>query len=234
MTTGAANTDARTPARSESPAARRPLRIAGLASYRGTNLRHIDAACRAESVNAELALLISNNSDAAILGYARTNEIPWLHISSKTHPEPASVDDAIRQALTSRDIDLVFLSGYMKRLGPRTIDHYRGRILNVHPALLPAYGGQGMYGDRVYEAVLAANEAETGATVHLVDEEYDHGPTVMRRIVPVKPTDDVEKLKSRVRQAERDLCLDVISGLADGSLDLRTFTPTAPLMGAGT
>ena len=200
----------------------RPLRIAGLASHRGTNLRHIDAACRTEGVRAELALLISNNSSAAILDYAREQSIPGIHLSSQTHPDPGALDRAIRDALVAHEIDLVFLSGYMKRLGAMTINRFRGRVLNIHPALLPAYGGQGMYGDRVYEAVLAAGEHQTGATIHLVDEEYDHGRTVMQRHVPVTPGDDVESLKKRVLEAERELCATVISRLADGSLDLRS------------
>lgn len=200
----------------------RPLRIAGLASHRGTNLRHIDATCRTEGVRAELALLISNNSTAPILDYAREHSIPDMHLSGQTHPGPGALDRAIRDALVAHEIDLVFLSGYMKRLGPLTIDRFRGRVLNIHPALLPAYGGQGMYGDRVYEAVLAAGEHRTGATIHLVDEEYDHGRTVMQHQVPVKPGDDVESLKNRVLQAERELCTTAISRLADGSLDLRS------------
>jgi phosphoribosylglycinamide formyltransferase 1 len=200
----------------------RPLRIAGLASHRGTNLRHIDDACRTEGVRAELALMISNNSTAPILDYARDHAIPGLHLSSQTHPDPGALDRAIRDALVAHETDLVFLSGYMKRLGPMTIDRFRGCVLNIHPALLPAYGGQGMYGDRVYEAVLAAGEHQTGATVHLVDEEYDHGRTVMQRHVPVKPGDDVESLKKRVLEAERELCTTAISRLADGSLDLRS------------
>lgn len=200
----------------------RPLRIAGLASHRGTNLRHIDAACRTEGVRAELALLISNNSTAPILDYAREQSIPGLHLSGQSHPDPGALDRAIRDALVAHEIDLVFLSGYMKRLGPMTIDRFRGRVLNIHPALLPAYGGQGMYGDRVYEAVLAAGEHQTGATIHLVDEEYDHGRTVMQRRVPVKPGDDVPSLKNRVLEAERELCTTAISRLADGSLDLRS------------
>jgi len=198
----------------------RPLRIAGLASHRGTNLRHIDAACKTEGVKADLALLISNNSGSSILAYAWKNSIPSVHLSTKTHPDSADLDIAICKVLLSYDIDLVFLSGYMKRVGPVTVERFKGRILNIHPSLLPAYGGQGMYGDSVYEAVLLNRECETGATVHLADEEYDHGPTVRQLVVPVKETDDVEKLKNRVRQAERQLCLSTIREFADGSLML--------------
>jgi phosphoribosylglycinamide formyltransferase-1 len=223
----------RSGAEGSSPVPKRPLRIAGVASHRGTNLRHIDDACRRSGVNAELALLISNNSGSSILAYAEKESIPWKHLSSRTHPDPAALDQAFCDALVDHAVDLVFLSGYMKRLGPKTVDRFRNRILNVHPALLPAYGGQGMYGDRVYEAVLENGDTETGATVHLVDEEYDHGRPVKRRIVPVKPTDDVEKLRNRVRQAERELCLATVAELADGRLDLTTLTAGGPLVGAG-
>lgn len=228
--------DSGLPGHPASPAHRgdRPLRIAGLASHRGTNLRHIDAACKRDGVNAELALLVSNNSAAPILRYARTKSIPWMHLSGVTHPGAGALDRAICEALVEHEINLVFLSGYMKRLGPITVDRFRGHILNVHPALLPAYGGQGMYGDRVYEAVLAAGEVETGATIHLVDEEYDHGRPVRKRSVPVKPRDNIENLKNRVLQAERDLCIATISELASGALDLTTLAPTGPLVGAGT
>lgn len=211
-----------------------PYRVAGLASHGGTNLRHIDAACRADGVTAELALLISNNSGSEILGYARTNQIPSLHLSTRTHPDPGALDEAICDALVTRDIDVVFLSGYMKRLGPKTIGRFRHHILNIHPSLLPRHGGQGMYGDRVYEAVLAAGDTQTGATVHLVDEEYDHGKVVMQSIVQVESEDDVDSLRNKVRDAERLLCLRVISELASGRLDLDLLAASATLVGAGT
>lgn len=194
------------------------IRIAGFASHRGTNLRHIDAACRAGHAKATLALLVSNNSGAEILDYAREQTIPWAHLSSGTHAEPHALDHAIVDVLTANEIDLVFLSGYMKRLGPRTVAGFRGRILNVHPSLLPLHGGQGMYGNRVYEEVLASRETRTGATVHIVDEQYDHGPTVLQREVPVEPDDDVGRLSARVRECERALCVEVVERLGTGTL----------------
>ena len=121
----------------------------------------------------------------------------------------------------------------MKRLGPKTVNRFRDHILNIHPSLLPRHGGQGMYGDRVYEAVLAAHEDQTGATVHLVDEEYDHGRVVMQSVVPVKSEDGVERLRNRVREAERHLCLRVIAELASGRLDLDSLTSPGTLVGTG-
>ncbi len=165
-------------------------------------------------------VLVSNNGDASILGYAREHDIDWHHLSARTHPDPDDLDRAFADTLRDHGVDLVFLSGYMKRLGPRTVGAFRNRILNIHPALLPAYGGEGMYGDRVYEAVLAAGEKETGPSVHLVDEEYDHGPVVLQHRVPVEPDDTLATLRDRVRAAEPRLSLEVVSLVAGGQIDL--------------
>lgn len=210
---------------SEGPPVRHPapgglIRVAGLASHRGTNLRHIVRECNAGDIKAELTLLISNNSGAPILSYADANGIASRHLSAKTHPVPELLDEAILDSLRAFDIDYVVLSGYMKRLGPKIVAAFPNRILNIHPSLLPRHGGQGMYGDRVYEAVLAAGDSETGATLHLVDEEYDHGPVVLQRRVQVKATDTVENLRGRVREAERRLCIEAMTKLGEGALDL--------------
>lgn len=203
------------------------IRIAGVASHGGTNLRHIHRACNDGSVSARLALLVSNNSKSPILKYARSNQIAWRHMSGQTHPTTGALDRAMTELLLQHDIDYIFLSGYMKRLGPETVDRFRNRILNIHPSLLPRHGGQGMYGDRVYEAVLASGDEETGATLHLVDEEYDHGPVVLQNSVKVRPSDSLENLRSRVREAERRLCLQLVSELATGNIDLAAIAAAA-------
>jgi len=197
-----------------------PLRIAGIASHNGTNLRHIHQASQRGEVDAEVVVLVSNNGEASILDYARHHGIARHHLSGHTHPDPDLLDQAIVDVLGDHGVDLVFLSGYMRQLGRRTVTAYRNRILNIHPALLPAYGGEGMYGDRVYEAVLAAGETETGPTVHLVDEEYDHGPVVLQYRVAVEPDDTLESLRDRVRACEPRLSLDVVRLVAEGGIDL--------------
>ena len=128
---------------------------------------------------------------------------------------------AILDALTRHDVELVVLAGYMKKLGPRTLTRYRGRVLNIHPALLPRFGGQGMYGARVHEAVLASGERETGVTIHVVDEEYDHGPIVAQCRVPVLAADTPETLAARV--LERVETLErIVSGASNlGRLSAR-------------
>jgi phosphoribosylglycinamide formyltransferase-1 len=114
----------------------------------------------------------------------------------------------------------VALAGYMKRLGPRVLDRWRGRIVNVHPSLLPAFGGQGMYGARVHEAVLAAGASVTGVTIHLVTEEYDQGPALAQREVPVFPGDTAEALAARVLPEEHALYVETLGRIARGEIAL--------------
>ena len=142
----------------------RTLRIGLLASHGGSNLGAIVAACREGRIDAAPVVVIGNNSDAFALERARRANIPVYHLSSRTHPDPDALDAAIADALARYEVDLVALAGYMKRLGPRVLDRWRGRIINVHPSLLPQFGGQGMYGPRVHAAVLAAGAAVTGVT----------------------------------------------------------------------
>ncbi len=119
-------------------------------------------------------------------------------------------------------MQVVFLGGYMKRLGPRTLAAFQGRILNTHPALLPKFGGQGMFGDRVFEAVLAAGELESGASVHLVEAEYDTGAVLRQGRVSVFPGDCVKSLKARVQACERELVVEILAAVASGEVALAT------------
>ena len=128
-------------------------------------------ACKSGRLAARPCVVISNNGDAEALRRAEREGIPHYHLSASTHPAPEELDAAIMQTLRRHRVDLVILAGYMRKLGPKTLAAYRGRVLNIHPALLPKHGGRGMYGMRVLEAVLAAGEKETGVTIHLVDEE---------------------------------------------------------------
>jgi phosphoribosylglycinamide formyltransferase-1 len=130
------------------------------------------------------------------------------------------VDEAILAELRRHAVDLVLLLGYMKLLGPKTTAAYRGRILNTHPALLPKHGGKGMYGARVHEAVLAAGDTETGVTVHLVDEEYDHGEIVAQCRVRVEPDDTVESLSARVLEREHEFLVETLQAMASGRIAL--------------
>ncbi len=190
-------------------------RLAVLASHTGTILQAVLDACASGELNARVVLVISNNSHSGAINRALSAGVPTLHLSSATHADPDRLDAAMVQALNEADVNWVLLAGYMKKLGPRMLDGYRNRIVNTHPALLPKFGGAGFFGRKVHEAVLAAGEVETGATVHLVDEHYDSGPILAQVRVPVRPGDDAETLEERVKTAERKLVVATLAELSE-------------------
>jgi phosphoribosylglycinamide formyltransferase 1 len=167
-------------------------------------------ACQEGALDAAVTVVISNNSRSVALERARRAGIPCYHLSGHTHPDLTALDIAITDSLDAHGVQVVVLAGYMKLLGPRTLDWYSGRILNVHPALLPGLGGTGMYGDRVHAAVLAAGHRTTGVTIHLADAEYDHGSVLACREIPVEPDDTVESLRQRVQRHEGELLVEVL------------------------
>lgn len=187
-----------------------PLRVAVLASHRGSVMQPLLDAVAARRVPAEVRLVISNNSGSEALRRARRAGVATLHLSRHTHPDPIVLDRAMCDALERCGIDVVLCLGYLRKVGPITLARFRDRVFNVHPAPLPKYGGVGMYGMAVHEAVISAGETESGATVHVVTEGYDQGPIVAQRAVPVLHGDDATALAERVRAAEADLVIEVI------------------------
>ena len=196
------------------------LRIGVLASHEGTTLQSIIDACAQGRINGRVVAAISNNSESGALRRAAAAGIEIFHLSSVTHSSGDSLDAAICVALERARADVIFLAGYMKRLGPRTLAAFPGRILNTHPALLPKFGGQGMFGDPVFEAVLASGESESGASVHLVGAEYDTGPVVRQERVAILPGDTVASLKARVQACERETVVQTLASIASGELIL--------------
>lgn len=196
------------------------MRLAFFASHRGTNMQAVLDACKAGTLAAQPCVVISNNSDAEALIRAKQEGIPHYHLSVKTHPEPGQLDSEILATLKRHAVDLVVLAGYMRKLGPETLSAFQGRIINIHPALLPKYGGPGMYGAHVHEAVLAAGEQETGITIHLVDEEYDHGVILAQRRVSVLPGDTVATLAARVLAQEHLFLVETLNQIISGELRL--------------
>jgi phosphoribosylglycinamide formyltransferase-1 len=191
------------------------LQLAVLGSGRGSNFQAILRAIDGGRLpSTRVCLVISNNSDAGILALARSAGIPAQHLSQKQFPDEEAFAGAMLGVLRDHGADLIALAGYMKRVPPQVVRAYRGRILNIHPALLPKYGGQGMYGHHVHEAVIAARERVSGATVHVVDEEYDRGPVVLQRTVDVSPDDTPETLAARVLQVEHELYPEAIRQFA--------------------
>jgi phosphoribosylglycinamide formyltransferase 1 len=193
-----------------------------LASHHGSTLQAIIDACRTGSLTATLAVVITNNSQSGAAQRAQRYAIPWYHLSGQTHSTFETLDRTIGDTLKQHKVTLVLLAGYMKKLGLYTLEHFRGRVLNTHPALLPKFGGHGMYGARVHEAVLAAGEAVTGVSVHVVDAEYDKGPVVAQCEVPVLAGDTVDTLASRVQERERKFVVEVLQAIVEGRICLPT------------
>ena len=196
------------------------MNIGFLASHNGSNMQAIIDACKEGRLQAKPACVISNNPDSGTLARARQEFIPHYHLSSKTHPSEALLDQAILSTLIRHEIDVVVLAGYMKKIGPLTLQHFAGAILNIHPALLPKFGGKGMYGMHVHEAVIAAGEKESGPSVHLVNEEYDAGPVIEQIRVPVLPEDTPEQLAARVLKKEHELFSQVLQKIVQGAITI--------------
>jgi phosphoribosylglycinamide formyltransferase-1 len=187
------------------------LNIAVLGSGRGSNFKAIlDALTTGRIPGARIGLVLSNNSTAGILEIARSNAIPAEHVSQKQYPTEHDFAGALLASLRTRETGLIVLAGYLKRLPALVVAAYRHRIINVHPALLPEFGGEGMYGIHVHEAVLAAHRTVSGATVHIVDDEYDHGAIVLQEQVPVFPDDTPASLAERVLQVEHRILPEAI------------------------
>ena len=192
-----------------------PISLGIMASHGGTNLQAIMDACAQGALNAEVKLVISNNSGSRALSRARAGNIPALHLSSITHPGFEDLDLETKNMFLSRGVDYVVLAGYMKKVGPALLQAFSGKILNSHPSLLPKYGGRGMYGDKVHEAVIRNGESETGVTIHVVDGEYDSGRIILQDRVPVLQTDTIDDLRQRVQKVERALWINVLRGFCD-------------------
>jgi phosphoribosylglycinamide formyltransferase-1 len=187
-----------------------PVRVAVLASGGGSNVQaiidHFDAL--GERRAADVVLVASNNAGAGALAKARARGIPAAVIAN-----PAD-GPALVGLLESHRVDCIALAGYLKFVPAAVTERWHGRIVNVHPALLPKFGGAGMYGRRVHEAVIAAGETESGATVHQVDDAFDRGAIVAQERVPVEPGDTPESLAARVLAAEHRLYPRALHALA--------------------
>ena len=181
-------------------------------------MRAIIAAIESGELAARPLVAVSNNRKASALEFAAAHGVPTAVIP--TQADPAAADEKLRQVLENSGVELVILSGYLRRLGPETLQRYQSRILNIHPGLLPEFGGEGMYGRRVHEAVIAAGASQSGATIHVVDEVYDHGPVIERRTVAVRPDDTAESLEARVTAMEPGFFVDALKRIAEGQLDL--------------
>ncbi|MDQ7829764.1 MAG: phosphoribosylglycinamide formyltransferase [Armatimonadota bacterium] len=203
-----------------------PLRVGVLVSGQGTTLQALldDAASGAPYA---VVLVLSNVPDAPALDRARRAGVPTCTVDHRGRPRQAFEVD-VAQALEAAQVELVCLAGFLRILSPWFVERFRGRVVNIHPSLLPRFGGRGMYGLRVHQAVLAAGDRQSGCTVHLVDETPDGGPVLAQAVVPVLPQDTPERLAQRVAAVEHRLYPQVVRAIADGRLlGLRPPAPSA-------
>tara|TARA_B100001179_G_scaffold121198_1_gene86609 strand:+ start:1717 stop:2346 length:630 start_codon:yes stop_codon:yes gene_type:complete len=191
-----------------------------LASHGGSNLQAIMDACDNGSLKANVAVVVSNNSGSSAMRRARKSGIPAYHLSSSTHSDDGDLDVAIKNILKKYNVDLIILAGYMKKIGPSVLRTFHNRVINSHPALLPKYGGKGMYGDRVHKAVVKAKSTETGISIHLVDEHYDHGPIISQKIIAVDSAEGVEFVKKKVQKHEHRFWVTTLNKIQKGEIDL--------------
>lgn len=191
------------------------LNIVVFASGSGTNFQAIIDAVESGQINGQIRGLITNKTGIRAIERARNHGIDHVFLSPTQYPRQADYTEALLEQLRKWDTDLIALAGYMIKVPVEIIREYRGRIVNIHPSLLPKYGGKGFYGDRVHEAVINNDETESGCTVHLVTEQYDEGPILGQHKVPVKDSDDASSLADRILAEEHKLYPEVIAKLAN-------------------
>lgn len=191
------------------------MNIGVFASGRGSNFQAILNAIQRGILPARVTLLLSNKSDAGALEIARSNGIPTIHLSQKQFPDEESFAAKMLNVLRGHDVHLIALAGYLKKIPTVVVRAYHNKILNIHPALLPLFGGPGMYGHHVHEAVIASGMKVSGATVHLVDEEYDRGLIVLQRSVPVEEHDTAETLAAKVLTIEHEIYPQAIKAFVE-------------------
>ena len=174
--------------------------IAVFASGSGSNLQAIADACKSGKLNAKVCVVISNNKNAYALQRAKNENIPAYHLTDESE---------IYDTLRNHETDFIFLCGYLKKIGKSILNAYK--IYNIHPALLPKYGGKGMYGINVHKEVIKSGDSETGVTIHRADSEYDTGPIVAQCKVPVLPGDTAETLSARVLKREHTFIVETLA-----------------------
>lgn len=184
-----------------------------LVSGNGTTLDNLCAKIHHKTLSAAITCVIGNHVNIAAADVARKWKLPYWTFDPKIYPPREQWDNVFSDLVKSYHPGLIVLAGFDQLI--KIPDEYHERIINVHPSLLPRYGGKGMYGDRVHQAVLDAREQETGCTVHICDGKYDNGKILGQVLVPVEVDDTVESLRRRVQTAERKLLPEVIEEYLD-------------------
>lgn len=206
-----------------------------LVSGSGSNLQALIDACRRGTVPAEIAVVVSNVPTAYALDRARAAGIPAVVVDHRVCPSVDAFETALQETLARHGVELVCLAGFLRILSPRFVGAFSGRIMNIHPALLPAFGGKGMYGERVHRAVLASGARHSGCTVHFVTPVPDGGPIIAQAMVPVNPGDTPAMLAARVAREEHRLYPQVVRLFAERRLRLEgDRVEILPPMGSAT
>jgi phosphoribosylglycinamide formyltransferase-1 len=197
------------------------MNIGVFASGRGSNFQAIISAIERGILPARVTVLLSDKIDAGAFEIANASSIPTVHLNRKQFADEALYAAAMLEVLRSHSVELIALAGYLKKIPTIVVREFRDRILNIHPALLPSFGGQGMYGHHVHEAVLASGVKLSGATVHLVDEEYDRGPIVLQGTVAVDELDTPETLAAKVLKVEHEIYPVALKAFAENRATIR-------------
>ena len=192
------------------------MNIAIFASGGGSNFQAIADGCADGTIPARVVLCVASRADAGVIDRAKSMAIPHVVLEGSTEEWSGQVLTDLKAA----SVDLIALAGFMKMVPTVLIKQYPGRIVNIHPSLLPDFGGKGMYGMNVHQAVIASGKLVSGATVHVVDEDYDTGPIVAQKPVPVHPDDSPEDLAARILSVEHQLYTSVVKAFAEGRVEI--------------
>ena len=198
------------------------MNISVFASHNGSDLQAIIDACANNALNASVCAVVSNNGDSMALARAKRAGIDSYHASATKYGNEDALDDIILEILDSHEIDIIFLAGYLKKLRTKVLRKYHNKVFNIHPALLPKYGGKSMYGMNIHQAVISAKEAESGITVHRVNENYDEGEIVAQIKVPIFQTDTAESLAAKILEIEHRFIVEVLDKIISGEILLGT------------
>lgn len=187
-------------------------RIGILSSHNGSGFEYIQKACDSGTLDAQVVVVISNNSKAKVLEKAASYDIPNFIINANKYPDE-NLDEKITNLLLEFKCDYIFLSGYMKKIEKNLVTKFENKIINTHPALLPKFGGKGMYGRNVHEAVIASNETTSGVTIHYVNENYDEGEFILQKAITLAENETADSLENRIKNLEKEAILEAFKNL---------------------
>ena len=196
------------------------MNIAIFASGGGSIFLNITKACHSGEINAQVKLLVTDNKNAGALKHAKDLAVPRLVLPPKDFENFEAWDSQLTSCLKKEKIDFIILAGFLKKIGPQLISNFENKIINTHPSLLPKFGGPGMYGSRVHQAVITAKEKQTGITVHRVTQNYDEGGAIAQKIISILPSETANELEARLKKIEHGFIIEVVKSICSGDIDI--------------